>query len=113
MNNEIKSANNSINQWKDSKDVINWFQNIPEKAKSCFIQFDIDAFYPSINTQLFDAAINYAKTITTIDDNDLNIIMQSRKTLLFTNSDIWVKKLAARISMFQWAAMTVPKYANL
>ena len=52
----------------------------------------MENFYPSISIELFTEAINYAKTITNIDNDQLSIIMQSTKTLLFYNNELWVKK---------------------
>ena len=40
----------SLNQWKNSLSVIDWFSNIPDKQK--FIIFDIENFYLSINDSL-------------------------------------------------------------
>ena len=59
---------------------------------SSFLNFDVESFYPSILIDLFTDAISYAKTITDIDDDQLSIIMQSRKTLLLTNNEPWIKK---------------------
>ena len=81
-----------LNQWKDTSDVIEWYKAIDDKQNSSFIQFDIESFYPSIKKELFDSAILFAKTITDISDEELNIIMESRKTLLFNNEIPWVKK---------------------
>ena len=81
-----------LNQWKDTSDVIEWYKAIDDKQNSSFIQFDIESFYPSIKKELFDNAILFAKTITDISDEELNIIMESRKTLLFNNEIPWVKK---------------------
>ena len=50
-----------VNQWKNSKSVINWYDNLPEKHNSSFICFDVENFYPSISKQLFDNTINFAK----------------------------------------------------
>ena len=38
-------------------------------------------------------AINYASAITSIDKKVTDIIMHSRKSLLFSNNDIWVKNV--------------------
>ena len=46
----------------------------------------------SISKDLLTNAINYASTITRIDKKVIDIIMHSRKSLLFSNNDIWVKK---------------------
>ena len=56
------------------------------------MQFDIESFYPSITRGLVNKAIEFAKTIVDIPDEDLSIIMQSRKTLWFSDKVLWVKK---------------------
>ena len=56
------------------------------------MNFDAENFYPPILIYLFMHAINYAKTITNIDDDKLSILVQSRKTLLFNRNEPWVKK---------------------
>ena len=54
--------------------------------------FDIDSFYPSITKSLLSKAISFAKNYTTISDNDIDIIMHCRKSLLFDNETAWTKK---------------------
>ena len=81
-----------INQWKNTQAVLNWFDKIENKNKVAFIQFDIESFYPSITQKLLDKSIQYATEITTISNEELDIIMQSRKTLLFHNQEPWVKR---------------------
>ena len=56
------------------------------------MQFDIEQFYPSISKELLLKAITYAKTLVNISDEEINTIMHSRKSLLFNNTDIWIKK---------------------
>ena len=81
--NILKQTN--INQWKKSQ-VITSFKNIKSKKTLSSVNFDVENFYPSISIDLFTDAISYAKTITNIDDDQLSMIMKSRKTLLFNNS---------------------------
>ena len=81
--NILKQTN--INQWKKSQ-VITSFKNIKSKKTLSFVNFDVENFYPSISIDLFTDAISYAKTITNIDDDQLSMIMKSRKTLLFNSS---------------------------
>ena len=50
------------------------------------MQFDIENFYLSITKELYKS-IQFAKEITSMPDKDLDIIMQSRKTLLFHNQE--------------------------
>ena len=88
--NILKQTN--VNQWKNTAQVITWFKNIKSKKTSSFVNFDVENFYPSISIDLFTDAISYAKIITNIDDDQLSIIAESRKTLLFKNNEPWVKR---------------------
>ena len=56
------------------------------------MNFDVENLSRSFAIDLFTNAISYAKTITNIDDDQLSLIMQSRKTLLFNNNERWIKK---------------------
>ena len=49
-------------------------------------------FYPSISSNVFNEAIQYASTITEISDSDKAIIKYSRKTLLVHNNQPWERK---------------------
>ena len=46
------------NQWRNTSNVINWFQNITDKENCISIQFDIEEFYPSITEHLLNAKNN-------------------------------------------------------
>ena len=72
--------------------MITWFKNIKSKSSSSFIKFDIVDFYPSISKDLLLKAINFAKSVTPIQDKFIETILHSRKTLLFNKNDVWVKK---------------------
>ena len=82
-----------VNQWKNSHSVIEWFRNIRNKSNASFFVFDIESFYPSISLKLLEDAINFAKTVCNISEQDTSIIMQARRTLLFNNGEPWVKKV--------------------
>ena len=75
----------SVNQWKNTSDVIKCFKSIPDKRVSSFVNFDVENFYPWISMKLFTDSIKYAKNVIEISDKDIAIIMQARKTLLFHN----------------------------
>ena len=78
--------------WKNSSAVIKWFKNIKNKQKCSFIIFDIQDFYLSILLPLFKRAIVFGKEIYNLSNDEISIIMQSKKTLLFKDSEPWVKK---------------------
>ena len=88
INNQIRSSTN-LNQWRNTAAVIDWFKKIPNKSNSKFIKFDIVDFYPSISEDLLGKALKFAKKFVDISDSDMEIIMNSRKSLLFDEKDIW------------------------
>ena len=62
-----------------------------DKSQCTFLIFDIVDFYPSISEVLLTLSLDYAKQFTTISDEDEEIILHSRKTLLFNDNEPWVK----------------------
>ena len=81
-----------LNQWKSSQDVLNWFNNLADKQNYTFLKLDIVSFYPSITEELLLDAINWAKTLTPISNEEIKIIIHSRKSLLFYKKKPWIKK---------------------
>lgn len=75
-------------------DVITWFKIIIIKRKSLLVNFDIVNFNPLISDKLFAADVNFVKSSINVREQDLSLIMQSHKTLLFQNSESWVQKAA-------------------
>ena len=72
--------------------MIIWFKNIKSKSSSSFIKFDNVDFYLSITRNLLLKAINFAKSVTPIQDTFIETILHSRKALLFNTNDVWFKK---------------------
>ena len=91
INKSIREKLN-VNQWRNIQAVITWFKNIKSKSSSSFIKFDIVDFYPSISKDLLLKVINFAKSITSIQDKFIETISYSCKALLFNKNDVWVKK---------------------
>ena len=56
------------------------------------MKFDICDFYPAITDELLLKSIDFVRQFVEISDNDLNIIMHSRKCLLCSSQEQWVKK---------------------
>ena len=57
-----------------------------------FIKFDIEAFYPNITRNVLHQAIAFAKSFTTIQEHEVDIIMHSCKTVLRYDGSTWIKK---------------------
>ena len=81
-----------VNQWKNSHSVIEWFNSLENKSNCIFLTFDIVEFYPSITQELLEKVIRWAKTITTVTDEQESIIYHARKALLFHGGTSWVKR---------------------
>ena len=80
-----------LNLWRNSAEVINWFKNIEKKQSTAFICFDIVDFYPSISYDLLMKAIKFASQKITITEQEIKLITHTKKSLLFTPNDTWVK----------------------
>ena len=90
--NQYLVASTNINQWKIAQNVLYWFDKIENKRDIAFRQFDIKNFYSSITMELLYKFIQFTKEITSVPDEDLHIIMHSRKTILFHNQELWEKR---------------------
>ena len=69
INTDVKTAT-KLNQWKNTDEVITWFNNVEDKQNNAFICFDVCEFYPSITEELLDKALDFAKNYTTITKQD-------------------------------------------
>ena len=85
--NKVIIESTKLNQWKNTDVVIKWFNRFENKGETSFIIFDIESFYPSISPELFNKSIQFAKSKHNTSDNDLNIIKNARKTLLFHHEE--------------------------
>ena len=81
----------SLNQWKNTTEVINWFTGI-DKTRCKFIQLDIREFYPSISEKILDEAVKFARKHTTVSEQNLRLIKHCRKSLLFFQEQAGRKK---------------------
>ena len=90
VNKEIRAATSLI-QWRNSSEVIVWFKQYSKKSNCKFIQFDVCNFYPSISQSLLNDSITFAQNYCKISNDELDIIMQARKSLLFSANEEWVR----------------------
>ena len=63
--------------------VIESFNYFETKERLSFTVSDIENFYPPISKNLFIKAIQLAKQMTEVFDEDINLIMHAKKNLLF------------------------------
>ena len=82
----------SLAYWRNTSAIISWFKDLPNKSACRFVTFDVAEFYPSIAQDLSLKAISFAKGYTTIEPETIDLILHSRKSLLFYSSSTWIKK---------------------
>ena len=83
----------SLNQWRSTREVLSWFQTNCETSRSKFLQYDIEAFYPSISEELLNRALSFAQSHITIPHSDIETIKHSRLSLLFCpRGEMWQRK---------------------
>ena len=59
----------SLNQWKNTASVLQWFTKMDSKSRYSFIQWDIVNFYGSISEKLLNDALYWANTMIEITDD--------------------------------------------
>ena len=91
INSKIRRKS-SLQQWKNTTEVLRWFGKIKNKSTYTFIKFDVVEFYPNISKELLLKSIEFAKKFVSISKNDIDIIIHSCKTVLIYNNETWIKK---------------------
>ena len=81
-----------LNLWKNTAEVINWFNLLKNQRNTKFLKFDIVEFYPSITKKLLEKALNFALSFTELNESEMEIIMHTKHSLLIHNNEEWEKK---------------------
>lgn len=81
-----------ITQWRNTTAVLGWFNNIQNKDNHTFIEFDVIDFYPSISAELLNRALEFAATHVNIEDHEHEILLHTKKSILFHGGSSWGKK---------------------
>ena len=71
--------------------VISWFENRDKTRPASFLNFDVESFYSSISLELVHRALSWSRLKTTVSNIESDIIIESCKSLLFTQDGIWMK----------------------
>lgn len=87
---DIRKAT-TVNQWRSTDAVIEWFSGLKDKANLSFITFDIVEFYPSISEEILGRALSYARKYSDITEIEKEAIMNARHSLMFTDNKAWTK----------------------
>ena len=81
-----------FNQWKNTDEVIQWFESVEYKQKCTFISFDVCEFYPSISEDLLNKALDFASKYDKITDDEKHIIHHAKKSTLYNEGKPWSKR---------------------
>ena len=85
-------AQTKLNLWMGTGEVLKWYEAIKMQGTH-FIQFDIEAYYPSISELLLDMALEFAGALHEITDEQKQMIKTCRKSILFgPGNETWTKK---------------------
>ena len=80
-----------LNQWKNSGEVIDWFEKINNKNHKCFVNFDIKNFYPTIKRKHLIDAINFSNSYSRFTEFEIETIMHTCKSVMFYDNNMWKK----------------------
>ena len=81
-----------LQQWKNTDSVINWFNDLKDKQKLTFIQFDVMNFYAPITPKLLNDAIEHAENYIYISDVTKETILQATNSFLCSDGQTWIKR---------------------
>ena len=83
----------SSDQWKNTQNVIDRFNKIPNKKVHKFVVFEIKEIYPLIKEQLLKEVSGFANSyVNYTPKNVKKIINHARNSLLFNMQQTWIKK---------------------
>ena len=84
----IKRQKLYLNQFTSTDAALNWFTNLQDDY-SGILSFDINSFYPSITERTLNKALDFAGTVYSFEENEREIIMCARKSILFFRGVPW------------------------
>lgn len=100
-------------QERNTNFVLDWHNKIQDKEHVSFMHFEFERYYPSITEELLSKVVRFAKNVLGIPHDDISIIMQWRKTLIFNEQMSWVKKDGNKSLTWHWAAAMEQKSVKL
>ena len=74
-----------------TSEVLKWYEANKKKGAQ-FIQYDIEAYYPSISEPLLHKALDFANGFHKINEEQKKMIKTCRKSILFgSEGEVWTK----------------------
>ena len=82
----------NLNLWESTDQATKWFNELPTDEVLSFLIYDIENFFPTITEEVLLKALEFAKQYFPIPPEDIAIILQARKSFLFSDGQAWIKK---------------------
>ena len=89
---EMIKVKSELDSLKDSHCAKTWFTNLRQKHNLTFIQWDFVGFYRAITKELLEKAIIHGQKYVNFSQEEIDIIMQARKSVLIHKDEPWSKK---------------------
>ena len=101
-----------LSEWKNTTEVINWFENIDEKHLHTFTIFDM-RLVPVSKRNFIEKRQQFAAEHTDINKNNFEIMFHARNLLLFNSNQPWVKRDSNTFDVTMGAYdVSLPKFVN-
>ena len=91
INSELRRKTN-LRQWRRTQETRDWFVKLKQKHTMTFIKFDVEAMYPSISEELLASALQWARTLVEVTEEEVEVINATKKALLYSEGEPWTKK---------------------
>ena len=76
-------------QWKNSDEVIDWFEKINKKNRKRFVNFVIKNFYPTIKRKYLIDAIYFSNSFSKFTKFEIDTTMQTCKSFMLYDNTMW------------------------
>ena len=86
-------------QWTNTDQVLSWFIGLDKETYS-FFKFDVVDFYPSISEDLVTKSLKFSDSYTNIPTEDLVLIKNACKSILYDRGNLWRKKRDENNTLF-------------
>ena len=110
---EIKKKTTII-QWKNTYELIKWFDQIKDKSTKCFVNFDIQKFYTGIKLKHLKNTIVFTRKFTDINEvgnKETNIMSRSRNSVIYYNVKYGPRKIKTQLLTSLWGHILMINYA--
>ena len=89
--NKVVLSKSRLIQWTNTNQVLDWFIDL-DKETYIFFKLDVVDFYSSIREELVTKSLKFDESYTSIPTEDLVLIKNACKSILYGRGNLWWKK---------------------